>query len=112
MPLYEYQCDKNGHRFEVIQKFSDPPVQVCPQCGSPVHKLISSPAFQFKGSGWYVTDYARKDSGGGKGSAESEDKGKSDSKDKSAGTSAEKDSGTTKTEAPSETKSSTTKNST
>ena len=63
MPLYEYECDNNGHRFEVIQKFSDPPIQTCPTCGGPVHKLISSPAFQFKGSGWYVTDYARKSGG-------------------------------------------------
>jgi putative FmdB family regulatory protein len=65
MPLYEYECD-NGHRFEVIQKFSDPPVEKCPTCGSPVRKLVASPAFQFKGTGWYVTDYARKDSGGSK----------------------------------------------
>jgi putative FmdB family regulatory protein len=61
MPLYEYECDERGHRFEKIQKFSDPPVDKCPICGSPVHKLISSPAIQFKGSGWYITDYARKD---------------------------------------------------
>src|SRR5262249_55058459 len=59
MPLYEYEC-ANGHRFEVIQKFSDPPVEKCLTCGSPVHKLLSSPAIQFKGTGWYVTDYARK----------------------------------------------------
>jgi putative FmdB family regulatory protein len=65
MPLYEYECD-NGHRFEVIQKFSDTPIEKCPTCGSPVRKLFSSPAIQFKGTGWYVTDYARKDSGGGK----------------------------------------------
>ena len=64
MPLYEYECE-NGHRFEKIQKFSDPPVERCPTCGSPVQKLISSPAIQFKGTGWYITDYARKDSGGG-----------------------------------------------
>ena len=107
MPLYEYECDNNGHRFEVIQKFSDPPIEVCPQCGGPVHKLISSPAFQFKGSGWYVTDYARKDAGGDKGNAESTEKGKTESKDKAAGTSSEKDSGRKKTESTSETKSST-----
>ncbi len=65
MPLYEYECE-NGHRFEKIQKFSDPPIEQCPTCGSPVHKLMSSPAIQFKGSGWYITDYARKDAGGGK----------------------------------------------
>ena len=60
MPLYEYQCEKCAHRFEVIQKFSDAPIEVCPKCGGPVVKLLSSPAIQFKGSGWYITDYARK----------------------------------------------------
>jgi putative FmdB family regulatory protein len=65
MPLYEYQCDACGTRFELIRKFSDPPLEVCPTCGKgPVQKLISSPAFQFKGSGWYITDYARKSGGG------------------------------------------------
>ena len=72
MPLYEYRCEACGHQFEVIQKFSDEPVSVCPKCGAgPVQKLLSSPAIQFKGTGWYITDYARKDSakpdsGGGK----------------------------------------------
>jgi putative FmdB family regulatory protein len=61
MPLYEYQCDACGHRFEKIQKFSDPPVESCPLCGAAVHKLLSTPAIQFKGTGWYITDYARKD---------------------------------------------------
>ena len=62
MPLYEYRCDACNHQFEVIQKFSDAPIAVCPSCGGgPVVKLLSSPAFQFKGSGWYVTDYGRKD---------------------------------------------------
>jgi putative FmdB family regulatory protein len=60
MPLYEYACDACGARFERIQKFSDPPASVCPTCGGgPIQKLISSPAFQFKGTGWYVTDYAK-----------------------------------------------------
>jgi putative FmdB family regulatory protein len=59
MPLYEYQCDACAHRFEVIQKFSDAPIDVCPKCGGTVQKLLSSPAIQFKGSGWYITDYAR-----------------------------------------------------
>ena len=63
MPLYEYECEACGHRFERIQKFSDPPLEHCPKCGGAVHKLQSAPAFQFKGSGWYITDYARKDSG-------------------------------------------------
>ncbi len=60
MPLYEYQCKKCRHRFEKIQKFSDPPVKKCPECGGVVEQLLSPPAVQFKGSGWYVTDYASK----------------------------------------------------
>jgi len=67
MPLYEYQCDACAHRFEVIQKFSDAPIDVCPKCGGAVKKLLSSPAIQFKGTGWYITDYAR--SGKSEGSA-------------------------------------------
>ena len=63
MPLYEYQCEACGSRFEKIQKFSDPLADVCAKCGKgPVHKLPSSPAIQFKGSGWYITDYAKKSS--------------------------------------------------
>ena len=57
MPIYEYQCEKCGHRFEKIQKFSDPLVDTCPKCGGVVHKLQSAPAFHLKGTGWYVTDY-------------------------------------------------------
>jgi putative FmdB family regulatory protein len=60
MPLYEYVCD-NGHRFELIRKFSDPPLEKCPTCGAPVHKQQSAPAIQFKGSGFYITDYAKKE---------------------------------------------------
>ena len=63
MPLYEYECDLCRHRFEVIQKFSDQAIDVCPSCGHTVHKLFSSPAIQFKGAGWYVNDYAKKGSG-------------------------------------------------
>jgi putative FmdB family regulatory protein len=61
MPLYEYECDVCGHRFEKIQKFSDPLEDKCPTCAGHVHKLQSSPAIQFKGSGFYITDYAKKD---------------------------------------------------
>jgi putative FmdB family regulatory protein len=61
VPLYEYQCKKCKHKFEKIQKFSDPPVKKCPECGGPVEKLLHAPAVQFKGTGWYVTDYAGKD---------------------------------------------------
>ena len=61
MPLYEYECEACHQRFEKIQKFSDPPIDVCEKCGKgPVKKLLSSPAIQFKGSGWYITDYAKK----------------------------------------------------
>jgi putative FmdB family regulatory protein len=62
MPLYEYQCKKCKHRFERIQKFSDPHPKKCPKCGGPIEQTISAPAVQFKGSGWYVTDYAKKSS--------------------------------------------------
>jgi putative FmdB family regulatory protein len=61
MPLYEYECDACGQRFEVIKKFSDPLAETCAKCGKgPVHRLLSSPAIQFKGSGWYITDYSQK----------------------------------------------------
>ncbi len=61
MPIYEYECLKCGHRFEVIQKISDPPIKKCEKCKKgKAEKLISSPAIQFKGTGWYVTDYAKK----------------------------------------------------
>jgi len=82
LPLYEYECTKDG-TFERMQKFSDPPLTTCPTCGGPVEKLLSAPAIQFKGTGWYVTDYARKSSGGESG----KDKGASGEggKDKSAG---------------------------
>src|ERR1019366_6928356 len=61
MPLYEYVCDACSHRFELIRKFSDPPLDKCPVCGGAVHKLQSAPAIQFKGSGFYITDYAKKE---------------------------------------------------
>jgi putative FmdB family regulatory protein len=60
VPIYEYQCKKCNHRFEKIQKFSDSPIKKCPECGGAVEQLLSAPAVQFKGTGWYVTDYARK----------------------------------------------------
>ena len=77
MPLYEYLCKKCGHRFEKIQKFSDKPVKKCPECGGPVEQVISAPAVQFKGSGWYVTDYAKKSGS----SARSSDSSSTDSKE-------------------------------
>ena len=87
MPLYEYQCTKCKHTFEKIMKFSDPPVTKCPECGGKVQQLLSAPAIQFKGTGWYVSDYAKKSgSPGGKGgsdvssSSESKTESKSESK--------------------------------
>jgi putative FmdB family regulatory protein len=81
MPLYEYRCKKCGHLFEKIQKFSDKPVKKCPECGGAVEKTISAPAVQFKGSGWYVTDYAKKSSSPGS-SGDSGSKDKKDDKSK------------------------------
>jgi putative FmdB family regulatory protein len=63
MPLYEYKCDQCGQVFEILQKFSDAPLKVHPECGGTVGRLMSSPAFQFKGTGWYVTDYGPKNGG-------------------------------------------------
>ena len=85
MPIYEYQCLSCGKRMELLQRMADPPLATCPECGGEVKKLISAPAVQFKGSGWYVTDYAGK-KGGAAGSSDSkgESKGeKSESKPES-----------------------------
>lgn len=60
MPLYEYKCQKCGSAFEVIQKISDPPLTECPECGGRLKKVLTAPAIQFKGSGFYITDYAKK----------------------------------------------------
>ena len=76
MPIYEYRCPDFGHEFELMQKFSDPPVQQCPVCSGPVHKLISLSTFHLKGNGWYATDYAHKGSQNGKTPAESHHKGR------------------------------------
>ena len=86
VPLYEYQCKSCGHTFEKIQSFSAPEEKECPVCGGPVEKLLSAPAVQFKGSGWYVTDYAGKGGGSGK-------KPSGDGAGKAEGSSGEKSSG-------------------
>ncbi len=85
MPLYEYQCVQCSERVEIIQRLSDPPYSHCPKCGGDMKKLVSAPAIQFKGSGWYKTDYAAKPAGGKSESGEtksdtSEAKPASDSK--------------------------------
>jgi len=98
MPLYEYLCKKCGHVFERIQRFSDPMVKKCPECGGKVEQVISAPAVQFKGSGWYVTDYAKKSSGSG---SSSESKSDSDGKGESTGKGdSSKDSGSKKDSKP------------
>lgn len=85
MPLYEYQCKKCKHKFEKIQKFSDQPIKKCPECGGPVEKLLHAPAVQFKGTGWYVTDYGGKSDKSDKSKAEgSSDKAGSDKKETTA----------------------------
>ena len=68
MPLYEYECATCGHRTEVIQRVGAPPIGACSECGGKMKRLLSAPAFQFKGTGWYVTDYARKDKAASEGS--------------------------------------------
>ena len=83
MPLYEYQCSKCGRVFEVIQKFSDAPLTTHEDCGVKVDKLLSAPAFHLKGSGWYVTDYAKSGSGGeSKSSSKTESKSESSTESK------------------------------
>lgn len=74
MPLYEYRCRKCSSVLEVLQKIHEAPLEKCPKCDGPLQKLISSPAIQFKGSGWYITDYAQKKD------AEKEEKPKDKSK--------------------------------
>ena len=88
MPLYEYKCCKCGHVFEKIQKFSDKPEAACPECGSEGERQLSAPAVHFKGTGWYVTDYARK----GKKDGDSEAKEASSDKKKSSDSTSKKSS--------------------
>ena len=105
MPLYEYECDACQHRFEVIQKYSDAPIDTCRKCGGPVHKLLSSPAIQFKGSGWYITDYARAGKSDEGKSASNSDAKSSETKSTSGGDSKSDTTSESKTESKSETKS-------
>jgi putative FmdB family regulatory protein len=93
MPLYEYKCERCEKTFEVIQKFSDDPLTVHEDCGGSVERLLSAPALQFKGTGWYVTDYARNNTStpaNGKSDAKKESKAetKSESKSESKSTTA------------------------
>jgi len=74
VPLYEYQCKKCKHKFEKIQKFSDRPLKKCPECGGPLEKLLHAAGIQFKGAGWYVTDYGAKTRHGEHGEKSASDK--------------------------------------
>jgi putative FmdB family regulatory protein len=112
MPLYEYLCHSCGKKFEVIQKFADEPLKIHEECGGEAERLISAPAFHFKGSGWYVTDYAKGNSGapksdGGKTDSDAKSgESKSDSKSSDAKSSDTKPSETKTTESkPAESKS-------
>ena len=104
MPLYEYQCKKCKHKFEKIQKFSDQPIKKCPECGSPVEKVMHAPNVQFKGTGWYVTDYGGKsdkkaDGGPEKGGADKSGSEKKETTAKEDGAkSKDKDGGSKKSE--------------
>ena len=112
MPLYEYLCDACANRFEKIVQFSDPPLEVCPKCGGKVQKLFSSPAIQFKGSGFYITDYAKKSSGeaASKASDKSSEKASSDKSSSEKSSDKGSDSGKSeKSSAPASTASTTTK---
>lgn len=103
MPLYDYRCDKCGETFEVRQKFADDPLTVHEGCGGPVERLISVPALQFKGTGWYVTDYGK----GGKSRSTSAKNGHSEHKSESKAETSKSE--TKKTETKSEAKPSTSK---
>jgi putative FmdB family regulatory protein len=96
MPLYEYQCESCGDVFEVRQKFADEPLTVHEKgCGGPVHRLLSAPALQFKGTGWYITDYGRgsskSDSNGSKSGSKESGKSENKSETKPASTSTSSD---------------------
>jgi putative FmdB family regulatory protein len=100
MPLYEYQCENCGDVFEVIQKFSDEPLTVHEKCGGKVTRLLSAPALQFKGSGWYITDYAKGSNSPASGSGSKKSEGGESSSSSNGGekstASAEKSASTTK----------------
>ena len=96
MPLYEYHCDACGQRFEVIRKFSDPELETCAKCGKgPIQRLVSSPAIQFKGTGWYITDYSSKGKAGSEASSSTSSSG-----DSKAPATASSEGTSTKTETP------------
>jgi putative FmdB family regulatory protein len=104
MPIYEYVCEKCGQSMEAIQRLADPPLEECPKCGGRLRKKVSAPAFQFKGTGWYVTDYARKGESGKSGSSSSSSESSSGGDDSSASSAKKTETKTeTKTESKTET---------
>jgi putative FmdB family regulatory protein len=111
MPLYEYECKKCKHRFERIQSFAARHTKKCPECGGPIEQMISAPAVQFKGSGWYVTDYAKKPSSGSTSSSSSDSDSKSESKSDSKSDSKSGSNSESKSESRSESKKETTSSS-
>ena len=109
MPLYEYECERCHEQFEVMQKFTDEPLTTHQNCGGAVHRLLSAPALQFKGSGWYITDYAKNkaaDNGAAKKADASADKpaGSSDSGSSSGGSEAKAETKASSSESKSESK--------
>lgn len=105
MPLYEYQCENCGEQFEVMQKFADDPLTVHEKCGGPVHRLLSAPALQFKGSGWYITDYAKSSSSGAPSTPSSDTAKSGDGVKKDSGSTSADSGSKPATPAPSTTKS-------
>lgn len=97
MPIYEYRCLDCNHEFELMQKFSDPPAEVCPSCAGSIQKLISRSAFHLKGDGWYVTDYAR-NKGGQNGKGSSKDSTETSDSSSDASSETKTSSGTTTSE--------------
>ncbi len=97
VPLYEYQCKQCGHRFEKIQSFRAPEIKECPVCKGEVEKLISAPAFQFKGSGWYVSDYGKGGAAGSNTKPETQSKGEGSSSNSEGSSSESKNSVDSKT---------------
>ncbi len=116
MPIYEYKCSSCDRQFEVMQRMADAPLATCESCGGDLEKLLSAPAFQFKGSGWYVTDYAKsgsksdsgKDSGGSSSDGDSSKKESTSTSDSSSKTES-KSSGSSSSESKSSTKTSSAK---
>jgi putative FmdB family regulatory protein len=100
MPLYEYQCSECERRIEVLQKFSDPVLSECSECGGELERVLSVPSIRFKGSGWYVTDYSNKSSNGD-GHGKSASESKEDSSEKKAPSKKNKTEQTTSSKAPS-----------